>query len=156
MIGYSVIKNEYEKWQFSQGGYRTVTEGFGLQLLNLMEEVSDQDLSAPTLFPFIKDRDYPTEWVYNLAMGVEPNTKVLQRMDRAHSTLDTKIIYCERRSYESVGYSDQLVDISYIAKIKRIYREFLSATLCKHFTVYLEDGTPEQNADRIVEWLKGL
>lgn len=89
----------------------------------------------------ILDRFYPCEYAYSSVFGRDTNKGLVMKLDKKFSSVDGKLIFCYRDSYE--GIKDDLfpdkINCETLKKIEDRYRMFLSETSCD--VLYLETSS---------------
>jgi DNA polymerase III delta prime subunit len=89
----------------------------------------------------VKDRGYPSEWVYSRAMGREADDAAVLHVDEGYASLGAIIVLCRRSTY--VGVSDDLfpleLDSQRLATIDALYGTFAQRTKCRVIHVNVDD-----------------
>jgi hypothetical protein len=94
----------------------------------------------------VKDRGYPSEWVYSRAFKRTTDDEALTRVDREYAALGATIVFCTRRSF--VGIVDDLfpaeLDSRRLEQIDTLYRQFIDLTSCRVITLEVDDHDLER------------
>lgn len=118
MLGIPSFKCPAEKAIFRDGGRSSLA--FDYTLTHFLTQ---------TGYSFISDRAYPCEWVYSKVFGRETDVPLLERIDRMHANLGTRILYLF--SSEEPREEDDLVPQERYWDVEGQYRSFCEWTDCK-------------------------
>jgi len=144
-LGIPVFKNTGE-WKADLSGddyYLNLLKFGGTFLMDFLVQV------RPTA---ILDRFYPCEYAYSAIFGRETNEDLISRLDEKFSSIDGKLIFCYKKSYEGVQddlFPDEINDKT-LKKIEERYRMFLGKTNCD--VLFLE--TSDMNLEKQVSEIK--
>lgn len=113
------------------------------------------DLLRQTGHSVIFDRGFPCEWVYSRVFNRETDTKMLQHMDLMWSSIDARVIFCHRSSYEGiVDDLDSNITARVLQDIHIEYENFLVWTNCKHLKLNVDDEDLNREVNDIVQYLQ--
>ncbi len=158
MLGIPRLSNrcEVQDWQASIHGERDVmlpqVDTFHATLAIAYSAVK-QDLSTWGTMSVVMDRGYPTDHIYRSLWGLDSSTLALWLLDGIYADLGFRIVYCQRRDYNNVGYADQMVELKRIEALKDAYGQFLLLTKCPWMTATVEDASVDEQLAKIVNWL---
>lgn len=89
----------------------------------------------------IKDRGYPSEWVYSRAMGRPRDDEALWHIDMQYAALGATIVLCKRSSY--AGISDDLFGAELgpkkLTEIAGLYEQFAVQSRCRIIDLNVDD-----------------
>lgn len=102
----------------------------------------------------IFDRWFPCEFVYSTFFNRETDLKAIAFLDSEYAKLDTKIIFCTRKSF--VGIQDDLNSVlnqKALEQISIIYEDFLQQSMCVSYKLYVDDENLNREIKEIIEFL---
>lgn len=89
----------------------------------------------------VKDRGYPSEWVYARVMGRDRDDGAVWHADAMYASLGAVIVLCRRSSY--MGVSDDLfpgeLGPERLAQIDSLYGEFARLSQCRIIMLNVDD-----------------
>jgi len=113
------------------------------------------DVLKQTGHSIVFDRAFPCEAAYSEVMQRETDHTMLTHMDEMWASIDARIVFCHRNSYE--GITDDLdpsIDSAMLQRIHDAYVKFLSASKCKVLKLNVDDENLDREVSEILEFLK--
>lgn len=112
------------------------------------------DFVRQTRQSVIMDRAYPCEWSYSKVMGRETDTVMLNKMDAAWATMDTRIVFCYRSSYEGiVDDLDPNITAPVLQALTNEYRNFSAATRCQKLWLNVDDENLNREVNEVLTFM---
>jgi len=112
------------------------------------------DILKQTHYSMIFDRGYPCEYAYSAVMGRETDMTMLLHMDEMWSTINAKIVFCNRSSYDGiVDDLDSSIQSPTLAKLHEVYEEFLMWTKCKYLSLNVDDENLEREVADVTKFM---
>lgn len=113
------------------------------------------DVLKQTGYGLIFDRGFPCEWAYSRVFKRETDTSMLKHMDDMWSTIDARVIFCHRSSYEGiVDDLDPSITARVLENIHAEYEDFFVWSSCKHLKLNVDDENLEREINDIVQYLQ--
>ena len=99
----------------------------------------------------VKDRGFPSEWVYARALGRESDDAAVMHIDESYAALGAVIVLSRRSSY--AGLADDLfpsdLDSEQLTRIDALYAEFAAWTKCRIVNINVDDQNLERELAEI-------
>lgn len=114
------------------------------------------DLIKQTNLSVIFDRGYPCEYVYSAVTNRETDHKMLRLEDDSYASLDAKIIFCYRTTYENLCDDiDPSINSEKLQELSDAYARFISEfTRCRTLKLCVDSENLEQQISTITKFLE--
>lgn len=100
------------------------------------------------------DRGFPCEYAYSRVFNRETDTTMLRHMDEMWSTIDARIVFCYRSSYEGiVDDLDPNITARVLRDIHAEYESFFVWSRCKHLELNVDDEVLGREVDDVLRFL---
>lgn len=113
------------------------------------------DLINQTKLSVIFDRGYPCEYVYSKVTKRDTDHAMLRAEDDAYASIDAKIIFCYRSSYD--GLCDDIDETINSDKLKELSDEYFAFvdtyTKCKVLKLCVDSQNLTEQVSRILKFL---
>jgi deoxyadenosine/deoxycytidine kinase len=98
------------------------------------------DVLKQSGYSLVFDRGFPCEWVYSRVFNRETDLTMLQHMDEMWSTIDARVVFCHRSSYEGiVDDLDSKITAQVLRDIHVEYENFFVWSKCRHLSLNVDD-----------------
>ena len=112
------------------------------------------DILKQTGHSIIFDRGFPCEYAYSRVFNRETDTTMLKHMDDMWATIDARVIFCHRSSYEGIiDDLDANINARILESIHAEYENFFVWSSCKHLKLNVDDENLEREVSEIRAWL---
>lgn len=102
----------------------------------------------------IFDRSWPCEWVYSKLFDRETSIATIEFLETIYASLDARIIFCVRSSYEGIQDDiDDRVTSEKLQQIHDLYVEFSKWTQCKFHWLNVDDENLDREVTEIQKFL---
>lgn len=113
------------------------------------------DLLRQTGHSVVFDRGFPCEYAYSAILKRETDMTMLKHMDEAWASLDARIIFCHRSSYEGiVDDLDPTIESGMLNRLHGAYESFCSWTKCKVLKLNVDDEDLRREVIDIITYLQ--
>lgn len=100
------------------------------------------------------DRGFPCEWVYSRVFDRETDPTMLRHMDEMWSTIDARVVFCHRSSYEGiVDDLDPKITARVLRDIHVEYENFFVWSRCRHLSLNVDDEDLTREVDDVTRFL---
>ena len=145
----SYFKNYSEQSNFVDKSFTQSAFIEANYLINILNQV---EIKNNTI---ILDRHMPSEYAYSKTFGRKTNESLIWEYDEKFLKYSTVIIYCYKNDYSE--YTDEVVDMNQVNKLKKYYDEYLDKTKLK--TLKLETSNEDLSSQineihKFIGWLK--
>lgn len=114
------------------------------------------DVLKQSGYGLVFDRGFPCEYAYSKVFNRDTDEKMLKHMDGMWSSIDARIVLCQRSSYEGiVDDLDAKINSKVLAKVHEAYEDFASWTRCKVFRLNVDDENLNREVLDIISYLQG-
>lgn len=113
------------------------------------------DVLRQTGYGLVFDRGFPCEYAYSKVLGRETDMIMLQHMDEMWSSIDARIIFCNRSSYAGiVDDLDPNITGDTLQSLHDAYLDFTSWTKCKVMNLNVDDEDLNREVMDVINYLQ--